>query len=274
MAFDDDRASNRRLDARLPRGVAERVGGSCEVVATSGLARLEHHPGDVRTLGRPPPAGRKGSRSGAPRGHRGNAAVRFVATLARRAGREYHRDTFCLETARDEREDLSRGAIEPLLVVDHAEQWLLLCHVREEAQDRQGDREPVRRRLGTHAERRPQRVALGRRQLLEALQHRRQQLMQAGVGELHLRLDAGGAHHTAARRSVDQVLQQRGLAHARFAPQHQGPALTRANGVDEPVEQLQFVAPGLQLSGTGSHGSVSEHHENLFVILSPLRAGG
>ena len=69
------------------------------------------------------------------------------------------------------------------------------------------------------------------------------QVMQPGEGELHLRLDAGGAHHQAARCLLDQVVQQRGLAHARFTAHHQRPALTSSNGFDEPVEHLAFGVP-------------------------------
>jgi len=49
-----------------------------------------------------------------------------------------------------------------------------------------------------------------------------------GEGELHLRLDSRGAHHTAARRLRDQVVHQRRLPHARFAAQHYCPRLSPA----------------------------------------------
>jgi hypothetical protein len=79
--------------------------------------------------------------------------------------------------------------------------------------------------------------------MLDAIQHRRQQLMQPGERELHLRLDTCGARHTAARRLRDQVVQQGRLAHARFAAHHQRPALARANRFDEPIEYVAFPAP-------------------------------
>ena len=67
--------------------------------------------------------------------------------------------------------------------------------------------------------------------------------MQPGERKLHLRLDTHGARDAAVRRLLDQVLQQRGLAHARLAAHDQGPALTRANSVDQPVEHIELVAP-------------------------------
>ena len=79
--------------------------------------------------------------------------------------------------------------------------------------------------------------------MLEPIEHRRQQLMQPGEGQLHLRLDTDGTRHPKARRLLDQVLEQRRLAHARLAAHHQGPALARADRFDEVVEHLAFAAP-------------------------------
>ena len=68
--------------------------------------------------------------------------------VARSASREHQADRFRLQAARNEREDLRRGAIEPLLVIHHADQRLLLGHVGEQAQDGQADEEAIRRRPG------------------------------------------------------------------------------------------------------------------------------
>ena len=179
--------------------------------------------------------------------------------VARRTRREDQADRFRLQAARDEREDLRRCAIEPLRVVHHADQRALLGHVGEQAQDRQSDVEAVRRRPGTEAERGPQRIALRHRETLETIQHRRQQLVQAGEGQLHLRLDAGGAHHPAARRLLDQVLQQRRLAHARLAPQHQRPALARADRFDEAVEHVALAATAPELTGASLREGMRSH---------------
>jgi hypothetical protein len=100
---------------------------------------------------------------------------------------------------------------------------------------------------------------LRNREILEAIQHRRQQLVQPGEGELHLRLDTRGPHHTAARRLPDHVIQQRRLAHARFATHHQCPALTPANGVDEAVEYVAFGAPADELCGASSDVGMCGH---------------
>jgi hypothetical protein len=52
-------------------------------------------------------------------------------------------------------------------------------------------------------------------------------LVQCGVGDLHLRLHAGGTNHPAARGAAGQVIHQGRLAHAGIAMQHQHAALTR-----------------------------------------------
>ena len=116
-----------------------------------------------------------------------------------------------LQPPRDEREDLRRGAVQPLLVIDQAHQRLLLGDLGEQAQHGEADEEAVRRRSGTEAERRAQRIALRHREPLELVEHRRQQLMQPGEGELHLRLDTGGTHQRkpdacSARWSSSAVL--------------------------------------------------------------------
>ena len=106
---------------------------------------------------------------------------------------------------------------------------------------------PTRKRSGArpaaHAERRRQRIALRDRESLEMIKRRRAHLMQPGERKLHLRLDAHGARDPEVRRLLDDVLQQRGLAHPGLAAQHQGPALSRSNGVDQPVEHIELAAP-------------------------------
>ena len=180
--------------------------------------------------------------------------------IARDAGREHQTDRLRLQAARHERQDLRRGAIEPLLVIHHTDQRPLLGHLREQAQDRQTDQKAIRRRPGTDTERGQQRITLRNRETLDAIQHRRQQLMQPGERQLHLRLDTGGAHHPAARRLRDQVLQQRRLAHTRFAAHHQRPALTAANRLDELVEDVPFAAPAPQFCGASSDRGMGGHH--------------
>jgi hypothetical protein len=104
------------------------------------------------------------------------------------------------------------------------------------------------------AERGPQRLVLRKREPLEATQHRRQQLVHPGVGELHLRLDPHSTRHPAARRLLDQVVQQRRLAHARLPVHHQRPTRAPTHRVHELVEHAAFAAPAPQRRGTSPLG--------------------
>ena len=133
-----------------------------------------------------------------------------------------------------------------MFVIHDADQGLLLGDVRQQAQDSQGDQEAIRRRTGADPERSSQRIALRGRETVEAIEHRRAQLVQCGKRQLHLRLDTSGALDPAARRLPDQVVQERRLAHARFAADHQRPTLPGANRFDEAIEYVALAAPAPQ----------------------------
>ena len=105
--------------------------------------------------------------------------------------REHDRDRLGEQPARDEPEHLRGGLVEPLEVVDDAQQRLLLGDLRQQAERGQADEEAVGRRAGREAERDPQRVLLRLRERVEAVEQRRAELMQPGERQLHLGLDAG-----------------------------------------------------------------------------------
>ena len=111
---------------------------------------------------------------------------------------EDHRDGLRDESARHERKHLRRGLVEPLRIVDDADQGSLVGHIGEQAQDGKTDEEAIRSVPGLQAECRAQRVALRRGKPLESVQHRRAELMQPGVRELHLGLDARRQRDTTA----------------------------------------------------------------------------
>ena len=60
--------------------------------------------------------------------------------------------------------------------------------------------------------------------------------MQSGERQFHLRLHTSGTRQLAARRLLAQILEQRCLAHTRFAGNHQRPAFTSVNSLEQPVE--------------------------------------
>jgi hypothetical protein len=143
--------------------------------------------------------------------------------------------------------------IEPLFVIDQAHQRPSCSHLGQQAQYGQADQKPLRHRPRTHPERSPQRITLRPRQTLQPIQHRRQQLMQPGERQLHLRLDTRGDRHPAARRLPGQVSQQRCLAHARLATYHQSLALTHPDRRQEPVQHVTFGAMAQQLCRASPH---------------------
>ena len=99
-------------------------------------------------------------------------------------------------------------------------------------------------------------------QTVEEIEHRRAQLVQSGEGQLHLRLDAGGAHDPTARRARRHVVQQRGLADAGFAMDDERSALTGSKGLDELFEHAAFGAASDQF-----------HREPPFVAGPPALHG-
>ena len=101
---------------------------------------------------RPPCRGPRSSAAAAPRAH---------SLSARVPNDQRHR--LRPEASGHECDHLRGGAIEPLLVIDHAEQRLLGGRLREQAQHGEADQEPVGNRPGIKAEA-SERIALrGRR---------------------------------------------------------------------------------------------------------------
>ena len=157
-----------------------------------------------------------------------------------RARSTHDRDPLGEQAPADEPEDLRGGLVEPLRIVDDADERLLLGDLGEQRQRGEPDQEPVGRRAGTAAEHGRERVTLGDGQPVEVIQHGSAELMEAAVGQLHLRLDADGSRDAPADDTVGQVAQQRALAHARLSPQHRDATLTGERAGQEAVERLTF----------------------------------
>ena len=165
---------------------------------------------------------------------------------ARLAHGEDQPDRLRTETARDERQRLRRGHVEPLRIVHDADERSLLRDVREQTQDRQADEEPIRRVAVAQTERDAQRIALRAGKALEAIQERRAQLLQSRVRELHLRLAPRRPGNAASRRVRHQIVQQRALADPGLPAQHQRPARTRAHARHQLIQRRALAAPAKQ----------------------------
>ena len=92
--------------------------------------------------------------------------------------------------------------IEPLRVVDQAQEWSLLSTVREEAQHSEPDEKPIGPSARGQAKGCPERITLWRRQPIETSQQWRTQLVESGERKLHLRLDSDDLQNPAALRAL------------------------------------------------------------------------
>ena len=182
------------------------------------------------------------------------------------AAREDQGDRFREQSPRDERQRLLGGLVEPLGVVDHADERSLLGDVGEQAQHRQPDEEAIRRVAGAQPERRAQRVALRAGERVELPEQRRAQLMQARERDLHLRLDAAGAHDPAPRRALCDVAQEGRLADAGLPMQDQRAALAAARRVQQPVERVAFASTAQQRRRTPRH-----HTQRAYILCTGRR---
>jgi hypothetical protein len=151
------------------------------------------------------------------------------------AGGQQQHDRFGLQSPRDEHQRIRGRPVQPLRVGHLAQQWLLLGRLGQQAEDTQLDQEPVGLDV-EQPERAPKRVGLRGRQPIQVVQDRPQQLVQGGEGKLDLGFDPGPMEQLEAVGLLCRVVQQRALADAGFAANHQHAALplacTREQGGD------------------------------------------
>ena len=163
--------------------------------------------------------------------------------LAGHARREHEPHRLGQQAAGHEAERQRRGLVQPLRVVDDAQQGTFLRGLGQQAEHGQADQEPIRRRPRGQAEDRPQRVTLRAGQPVDTIEQRYAQLVQARERQLHLGLDPDGPLDGQVRRRCDQVLQQRRLPDPRLAANHQRPTRAPADVLDQAVQQSALVSP-------------------------------
>jgi hypothetical protein len=83
-------------------------------------------------------------------------------------------------------------------------------------------------------------------QAIKSVQERNAQLMQSGVGKLHLGLDAGQPHDAAAGSVRFEVIKQRCLADPGLAPQDEHLTLSPARTCEQSVEHRALAPPAEQ----------------------------
>jgi hypothetical protein len=119
---------------------------------------------------------------------------------------------------------LRRRSVEPLPVINQADQWLGFGNLREESEDSKPDQETIGRGPWPKSERRGERLALRTWQTLEMIEERRAELVEPGERQFHLGLHAGRAHDTTSGRLPEDVVEQGCLANTGVASHHHGRA--------------------------------------------------
>ena len=114
-----------------------------------------------------------------------------------------------------------------------------------------------------------QRTVLWAGELIEPVQHGRAQLMQPGIGQLHLRLCASGAQHPPSIGALSEVVQQRRLADARLAAEHEDLTLPGLTGRQQAIQELAFAAAAVQSSRSTRTRHLANTHPSASSSLRP-----
>ena len=164
-----------------------------------------------------------------------------LETVDRLAAGQEQADRLGAEPVRDEPQGAPGRAVEPLGVVDQAEQRLARGRLRQEAQDGEADEVAVLPGSRTEPEHRLQRLTLRLRQCGKVVEQRPAQLLEPGVREIGLALDAPRPNDAEPRRGISGAVQQRGLSHAAPAAQEQGGASATTYGGQQLLEGGELV---------------------------------
>ena len=156
--------------------------------------------------------------------------------------RDDHGDGVGQEAARHEAEDVRRLVVEPLCVVDHAEQGPALRRLRQQGEDGETHQERVGRRAAELAERDLQGSLLWIGQPIGHREQGEEQLVHAGEGQRPLRLDGHHADDLHVGGGVDGVLEEGGLAGTRVAPDDHRTAEPGPHAVQPLVESQLLCA--------------------------------
>ena len=135
------------------------------------------------------------------------------------------------------------SAVEPLRVVHDPQHGLIVGQLGEKLEHRQADQEAIRRRTRAQPKRGLQRGVLRLRQERCAVDERSPELLQARVGELHLRLDASNARHVKALCSSGHGVEKDGLSDSRLPADDQHAAAAVAGGSQQLPQRIELGRP-------------------------------
>jgi hypothetical protein len=165
-----------------------------------------------------------------------------------------------VQPPRGERQCRRRRAVQPVRVVDQAQQRAIVGELGEQGQHGHADQQRVSAAPGgqpprpsqltgpgrRQPERALERLPLRRRERPDAAERRPQQQVHPGERQLRLRLDAGAADHPDAVRGRGDVVKQRGLADTGLAADHQRAAGAGASRGQQPGHGCLLRGPAYQ----------------------------
>jgi hypothetical protein len=202
---------------------------------------------------------------------RGDAG-RFETAHVSFSRSEDHEDPLGLEAPCHEQQRVGRGVVEPVRIVDEAQDRTPLRQLREQGQARRRDEEALGALGLGEAEGTAKGLRLWLRDPLDVPQGRVDELMERREGQLGLGLHAARRQHVHVVRALPRVLEQGGLPDARLSAHDQGTALRPASRSDQlpdsgalgvaPTEHASIVrraAPRVQDGARGRRSGRSAH---------------
>ena len=147
----------------------------------------------------------------------------------------------------DKRNRLHRGPVDPLSIIDKPNDRLLLRYGRHQLQGGDTYQKSFRRGALGEAEHLIQNVPVQRREFCVVPGEWPANLLQAGVRELHLGLDASRTAEAEVLGVLREITQQSRLPNAGLSSKHQNTSLALSSLVKERGEPSLFLTPAQQL---------------------------
>ncbi len=138
---------------------------------------------------------------------------------------------------------LSGSGIEPLPIIDYAENWTLHTHERQQIQKPEPDEQSIRSLAVPPPKCDLQRAELRRGKLFDLNDLWTKELLQAGVGELHLCLVADSAKHIEILGHGHGALQEHRLADSRLTVNDDRATLAFSSRLEHGLENFGLVVP-------------------------------
>jgi hypothetical protein len=158
---------------------------------------------------------------------------------------DHQADRVVLDPLARESQSVGRRLVDPLAVIDEAQQRSFGRQLGQQRERGEPDQEPVGPRGGAHAERAAERGGLRSGQHVDPVQDVAQEEMKGGVGQLGLVLDARDSQYAYSPRGRSRrIFQQRRLADSGLTQDHERPAHARPHVIHQLVDERELrVSP-------------------------------